>query len=397
MPLPTTESRSASQPDASPDFTYVDTAPALEALTEILRRVDQAAVDTEADSLHHYFEKVCLMQISTQGRHFVVDPLAPVDLTPLLDLLSRRRLMIHGADYDLRMMRSSFGFEPRRAVFDTMLAAQLLGQEQFGFAALVKRYFGVVLPKEGQKWDWSRRPLQPRQCGYAANDTRYLESLALLLEKELEQTGRLEWHRETCESMVRSTAQARQRDPDADWRIKGSSTLTPHGLALLKAIWEWRDVQARATDLPPFKVLNNHIILEIVARMLEKPGSDLGQLGRLPRNLVGRRLAGLQKAVAKAEKTPPSQWPGPRKHKGPRPDHDRDDETLIHALQRERDHVAARLELPASVLAPRSVILEIARARPQSLEAMVDSGRILGWQARELAPVWLPILTTPRS
>ena len=156
------------------DYILVDEPVALKALTARVIGVGQIALDTEADSLHNYFEKVCLVQLSLAGMHYIVDPLRGLDLHELLSALAETRLIVHGGDYDLRIMRASLGFRPRRQVFDSMIAAQLLGFDQIGLAALVERYFAITLGKEGQKWDWSRRPLRERQRRYATNETRFL-------------------------------------------------------------------------------------------------------------------------------------------------------------------------------------------------------------------------------
>ena len=161
-------------------YTFVDNASGLRPLLDDVESADDVALDTEADSLHHYQEKICLIQLSVDGRHWIVDPLAGLDLTPLLALLEGRELLIHGCDYDLRLLFRSYQMRPSR-VFDTMLAAQLLGREQIGLAALVETACGVALSKHGQRADWSRRPLTENLLDYAKDDTRYLHPLAAAL------------------------------------------------------------------------------------------------------------------------------------------------------------------------------------------------------------------------
>src|SRR5439155_19267917 len=162
----------------SENYVYVRERAAMEALIEHVGAAARVAVDTEADSLHNYFEKVCLIQLSLGEEHYLVDPLAGLELSGFLEALAVKPLILHGGDYDLRMMRTSLGFRVRREVFDTMIAAQLLGIEQIGLAALIERFFGVTIEKAGQKSDWSRRPLSEKQLSYAINDTGFLEPLA---------------------------------------------------------------------------------------------------------------------------------------------------------------------------------------------------------------------------
>ena len=189
----------------SKSYVYVRERAAMETLIERIASAERVAVDTEADSLHNYFEKVCLIQLSLGEEHYIVDPLAGLELSGFLAALAEKPLIFHGGDYDLRMMRASLGFISRREVFDTMIAAQLLGIEQIGLAALIEKYFGVTIEKAGQKSDWSRRPLSEKQLSYAVNDTRFLERARRLFGSELSERGRLEWHAESCQAMVEST------------------------------------------------------------------------------------------------------------------------------------------------------------------------------------------------
>jgi ribonuclease D len=175
----------------SEEYVYVRERAAMERLIQRISAAERVAVDTEADSLHNYFEKVCLVQLSLGGAHYLVDPLCGLDLNRLLEALADKPLILHGGDYDLRMMRASMGFRARREVFDTMIAAQLLGFEQIGLAALIERYFDITIGKVGQKSDWSRRPLSENQLRYAVNDTRFLERLADRMHGELSARGRL--------------------------------------------------------------------------------------------------------------------------------------------------------------------------------------------------------------
>ena len=239
-------------PEAA-DYAYVRDATALSGLIRCIEDGERVAFDIEADSLHSYTEKVCLLQLSVGGRHFVVDPLSELDFGGLVQALADKPLIAHGGDYDLRMLRAWRGFRPRGEVFDTMIAAQLLGIEQIGLAALVERFLDIAMTKDSQKSDWSRRPLSEKQLRYAANDTRHLEGLAECLRGELLERGRVEWHRESCRAMVDATGRDRPRDSREAWRIKGAGRLTPRQLAYLREIWGWREERARAPTARPSK------------------------------------------------------------------------------------------------------------------------------------------------
>src|SRR5947199_4721732 len=208
-------------------------------LLEKINAVDRLAVDTEADSLHSYREKLCLLQISVpavagivdagpdsgsasanrdhrsrlQSFDFIVDPLAGIDLEPLRLALEPKEIVLHGADYDLRMLRRGLNFVAHK-IFDTTIAARLLGIREFSLGALVKRYFGLELPKGSQKANWAKRPLPARMAEYAINDTRYLLPLAGRLEQELENYHRRDWLRQSCQRAIEQAAMARVRKND---------------------------------------------------------------------------------------------------------------------------------------------------------------------------------------
>ncbi len=291
-------------------FIYVREPGALDALIQRIGMVERVALDTEADSLHNYFEKVCLIQLSLDGEHYLVDPLAALELREFLAALAEKPLILHGGDYDLRMLRASLDFRPRREIFDTMIAAQLLGIEAIGLAALVERFFAVTIGKEGQKSDWSRRPLSEQQLLYAVNDTLFLERLSDRLTEELGQRGRLEWHRESCRAMVESTGRDRARDPEEAWRIKGSGRMSRRQLAYLRELWRWRDEEARRANRPAFKIFGNQQIFrpyrmggvssrcgtgartEAAAQHSRRPADDNGAGDRAGGRNVGGRMAG---------------------------------------------------------------------------------------------------------
>src|SRR5947208_13998083 len=191
----------------------IDTEQKLEIFLPVLREATWVAVDTEADSLHAYPEKVCLIQISTVAGDQLVDPLAGLNLDPMLDALSGHELIMHGADYDLRLLEKHHQFTPS-AIFDTMLASRLIGEMHFGYSNLVEKFLGVKLEKGPQKANWALRPLTERMEQYARNDTHYLKPLADKLRAGLESKGRLAWHQESCARLISECTQLRPVDTD---------------------------------------------------------------------------------------------------------------------------------------------------------------------------------------
>lgn len=341
-----------------------------------LEKASCVAIDTEADSLHHYFEKVCLLQISVPGLDAIIDPLADIDLTPLLEVLSSKVLIIQGADYDLRMMKRDYDFQAS-AIFDTMLAAQILGYERFSYAALVEKHCDVVLNKQGQKADWSIRPLPEKLVTYAAADTHYLLTVADRLKEELVAIDRLSWLDECCERLLTYVCEGmREPDPEKQWRVKGWHTLKPgRGWAFLRELWRWRDVEAQRVDYPPFKIMRNETLVEIAK--WAQDGFQDADAPRIPKNIQGRRRREMDQALAVAKSMPPGEWPKPletpRRRMAPL------SEQLLANIKGVRDKYAADLHIDPGFLLSTGAITAIAAAQPSTLTALKDTG-LYHWQ-----------------
>ena len=335
-----------------------------------LRGVERIAVDTEADSLHCYFEKLCLIQLTGDGRDHLVDPLAPVDLQPLCAELAGKEIVLQGMDFDLRLLRRTLGFTAK-VVFDTVIAARLLGLREFSYAALVQQYFGVTLAKGSQKANWACRPLPPAMAEYAKNDTHFLLPLAGQMEEQLEERGRVEWFRQSCRRALEQAGVERERDPDQAWRISGSGILPARTNAILRALWHWRDEEARHADRPAFHILQNSALLDSAVRFAEGATPDY-------RHLSDRRRRGFYAAADAALALPESEWPQrpPRVHT-PRA---RNLEKRVEELKQRRDKQAAALQIDPSFIASRAALERIADDESRSDEILV------GWQ-RELLEV----------
>ena len=364
----------------SAKYVYVQEPAAMQSLIRDIDRAERVALDTEADSLHNYFEKVCLIQLSLEGEHYLVDPLSGLDLSGFPEALADKPLILHGGDYDLRMLRASLGFKPRGEVFDTMIAAQLLGIEEIGLAALIERCFDVIIAKEGQKSDWSHRPLSEKQLLYAINDTRFLEPLAAHLGRELSERGRIDWHTESCRAMVESAGRDRIRDPEQAWRIKGSGRLTRRQLAYLRELWHWRDQHARRANMPSFKIFGNQQILDLIEWLDSHPAVPLPQGPKLPRNIRDTLLRTLEEVIARVAGMDPAQWPELKRFER-RETPPADVTERINALRGECASIPKELDITAATLAPRAALEAIARDRLRTVDEIVQSGRLLRWQA----------------
>ncbi len=332
----------------------IDTDVKLTALLSIIKSADWLALDTEADSLHAYPEKVCLIQISTATGDELVDPLAKIDLGPLLDSLNQHELIMHGADYDLRLLRKHHDFVPT-AIFDTMLAARLLGERQFGLSSLAEKFLGVKLDKGSQKADWARRPLTERMEIYARNDTHYLKPLADRLKLELQGKNRLAWQQESCGRLIAESSKPSSTDTDSVWRIKGSHKLNRHALAVLRELWNWREAEAIAANRPPFFILNHEKLVGIAAMAAaRKPVEHL-----LPPRLSPRRQASLSQTVQTALSLPAERHPDILRHKFHRPTEA--EMRRYRDLEKLRDRRAQELDLDATLIASRATLGDLAR------------------------------------
>ena len=339
-------------------------------LAELVGRLagsPQIALDTEADSLHCYFEKLCLIQVSAGDSHWLVDPLAGLNLQPLFDRVCSRRLVFHGADYDLRLLRRVGQFDPKD-LFDTMIAARLCGKSALGLAALVEEFFGVKLSKASQKANWAIRPLSQQMVEYALNDTRYLLEIAMKLEAELRRAGRWEWFEESRDRMIASTRDVKERDNNTVWRITGSSALPPHAQAILRILWFWRDAEARAWDRPPFHVIGNEDMLRVAAQVTS------GGAYSTPR-MNGRRRKSFEVVLSLAAQIPENEWPQIEKVRRKRTP--KDHLARFDSLKKIRDEAAASLGLDPSIIAPRGA-LEATAADPLSNALMDWQKKLIG-------------------
>ncbi len=356
-----------SRASALPDGGLIATTEQLAEFLPRLQPFDRIAIDTEADSLHSYFEKLCLLQLSIPGEDFLIDTLAGFDLVPLAQALNGKEIVLQGADFDLRLMRRSFGFVASR-VFDTVVAARMLGIRAFSLQALVEQFFGVKLTKGSQKANWAQRPLPRHMAEYAVNDTRYLLPLAEKMENDLRAKGRLEWFWQSCQRGLEVANIERERDEEEAWRITGSGLLRGQAAAILRSLWRWRDGEARAADRPPFHILQNHQLLSATERVLAGEQPEF-------RHLSPRRQRGLHESAAAALQLPESEWPVKQRRVGARPT--REMERRAIALRRTRDKAAAELGIEEAFIASRATLEAIAMDEARSLELLVPWQRAL--------------------
>jgi ribonuclease D len=345
----------------------IQTDSQLAEILPLLEQVDRIAVDTEADSLHCYYEKLCLVQLSFGGQDYLIDPLAAIDLAPLSAALTGKELVLQGADFDLRLLRRSMNFVATR-IFDTVIAARLLGVRAFSLAALVEKYFGIALTKGSQKANWAQRPLPKHMAEYAMNDTRYLLPLAEKLEAQLRERGRYDWFQQSCQRQLEQTSVQRVRDEDEAWRISGSGTLDGRTSAVLRELWQWREKEAQAADRPAFHILQNLMLVRAAQSFVAGEVPDF-------RHFSARRREAFRAAAEKGLHLPETQWPVRRRRAGVRPTPQT--ERAAEALRRRRDAVADEQGLEPSFIAPRGALDAVAADESRSTTLLAPWQRSL--------------------
>jgi len=361
----------------------VETRADLDALAQDLLGEKVIAVDTEADSFYHYFDKTCLVQIATRRQIHLIDPLAlggPAELAPLAPVFASPdiRKIFHAAEYDIFVLKRDCSFQFEN-LFDTMISAQLLGYPSVGLSSIAQRHFDVNLPKDEQRSDWSRRPLSPKQKSYAAADVLYLIPLAEKLTKELRQLKRLRWAREEFEALTRRKWPDREFDELGYLRIKGARKLDPKSLSILRELFLMRDRRAREMDRPPFKVLGNRALLEIAERRPRKL-AELSEIKGVTDLIVRRLGRDVMAAVREGRKEEHGPIP---KLAAPRRRMDRQADRRLLALKRWRSGKAQELSLDPGVLCPNSALEAIAFRDPQETGDLEDLPELKGWFVRE--------------
>ncbi|HEY7649690.1 MAG TPA: ribonuclease D, partial [Methylomirabilota bacterium] len=264
---------------------WVRTEADLERLARTLREAPEVALDTEGDSLHHYPERLALIQMAVRsGNAWLVDPLALADLAALAPVFAAPTpvIVLHAGDNDLVHLkrRFSLGFE---AIFDTSLAARFLGARGLGLDVLIRDYLGFELPPSRQRDDWSARPLSPAQEHYAAADVQHLFALAARLREELARAGRLAWVEEECAALAADPPVDRVVDPDAYLGLRGARDLSVEGLTILRELYDLREQLAVAADRPPFKVLSEATLVALAKAAPGEAEMLAGVAGCTPR------------------------------------------------------------------------------------------------------------------
>ena len=360
---------------------YIDSQQAADDFLADISGVREVAVDTEGASFHRFIDRIYLLQITTREHSAIIDPL-PIGMPKALGNILQDphvEVVFHDADYDLRLLHQDYGWHVNH-IFDTRIAAQLLGIKAFGLAALLEQFFGVKLDKKHQRADWSLRPLTQGMLDYAAQDTKHLLDLRDELKSKLEKLGRWEWAKEEFERLEGT----KWEDEDtslAFLRIKGARDLTRRELALLRELVPWRDSVAKEVDRATFRVMGNEVLLEI-ARTAPKSVRELSTLKGMPRGILDRGAHSILAAVQRGLEVADEHLPRfPRTQRWERED---DFDARVSKLKSVRDAAATRLNLDPGVLCSRERLESIVRKKPEGVSELEEVPGLRRWQIREM-------------
>ncbi|MDF1592730.1 MAG: HRDC domain-containing protein [Desulfobacterales bacterium] len=361
------------------NYRVINTALQLQEAVKLLETEKTVAFDLEADSMYHYKEKVCLIQMAAGHTVILIDPLAVPDLSPLKPVFANPdiRKVLHGADYDIRSLYRDFHIKINH-LFDTQLASRFLGAVETGLDAVLTKRFNVKLEKKYQKKDWSRRPLPPEMMAYAARDVLYLIPLAKILEEELIQKDRLFWVVEENRVLSKVRPNSTHHEP-LYLNFKGAGRLSPRELGILEALLLFRRTVAAKKDRPLFKVLGNPTLLSIVKNRPETVQGlervqplSAKQIGIYGRDLIEKVTTALTIPAENLPRYPrqrvPMLKPAVRKR--------------VKVLNAWRETVAAQLALDPALICSKGLMVALARLNPRTPPELENITEMKNWQKK---------------
>src|SRR5438105_903371 len=379
-------------PAKTESASYLDKPGEVDRFLDEISDVRELALDTEGASFHRFLDRIYLLQISTRGRSAIIDPLPIRSPAKLGAVLQNKdvEVVFHDADYDLRLLHQDYGWHVTN-IFDTRIAAQLLGIKSFGLAALLEQLFDVKLDKKHQRADWSMRPLTPDMLEYAAQDTRYLLQLKDHMTSELQRRARLHWAEEEF-ARLEGTRWEAEEAMEGFLRLKGARDLTRRELAVLREVANWRDTVAAQLDRATFRVMGNEVLLEL-ARRAPRSASELSAIKGMPKGMVERGGTDITAAIRRGMEAPEAELP--KFPRGQRWNKDRDFDDRVGRLKAVRDEAATRLELDPGVLCSRERLENVARSGAKSIADLASVPDLRRWQSEELGEGFLRAIPTP--
>ena len=359
---------------------WIKTPADIDALVASLKGAKALSIDTEADGLHHYPVKLCLVQVADdRGRGHLADPLALPTLAPLAPFFADPSVIkvLHAADNDLGYLKRLYGFSVSN-LFDTAIAARFLGVTSLSLDGLLREFLGVDPGPSRQKDDWSRRPLSAAQETYALNDVLHLIPLREKLLEALRAKGRDLWVEEECAAVAAMPAPERVTDPDAYMKLKGAKDLDGRGLAVLRELANMRETLAMKADRPPFMIMGNEVLVALAALKPRDAASILTVKG-CTTNVVRRAGEAILAAVERGMAVPDAELPVRRPN--PRPRISGVVQRRSEALRAWRVEAAKRVELDAGVIFPQRLIDRLAQDPPRDINALAQVEGVGRWRA----------------
>ena len=362
------------------DVKMIDSRSDLEKIVRAMETEKTVGVDLEADSMYHFKEKVCLIQMAASSINVVIDPLVIKDLSSLKPIFKNKDIckIFHGADYDIRSLYRDFRITIDN-LFDTELASRFLGYAETGLEAVVKKKFDVALDKKFQRKDWSRRPLPPDMIAYAAEDVRYLLPLAESLKSELDQKNRLGWVYEECLHLSKVRPIGANNQP-LYLNFKGAGKLDSRSLAVLEALLGFRRRVARRKDKPLFKIFSNRSLFELASKKPQnlKQLEKAGVLSARQISMYGRGLLTVIQDALKISADELPAYPRKKTRRVPLAVAGR-----VKALRKWRDEQVQRLAIDPALICSKALISTIAVRRPLKLSELAAIKEMKNWQKKE--------------
>jgi ribonuclease D len=354
-------------------FKYITDSKGLLDLSKALSDAPSISIDTESNSMYVYREQICLIQITIGKDDYLIDTLALRDLSPLAPVFANpnQEKIFHAAEYDIICLKRDYGFEIAN-IFDTMVAARILGEQAVGLGALLQSRLGINVDKKYQRADWGLRPLPEAMLEYARHDSHYLYSLRVILENELKEHNLWDLALEDFRLGCEVEAHNNQPQPPIWWKVSGSVEISLSESAILQSLCNFREEQAARQNLPPFKILNNDMLVQLAKDPPEQL-LDLFDRHYLPQRLAQRYGSAIMDAVKLGQVSPPC--PRPSK---PRPD----DRFLrrLDALKEWRKLKGKELKVESDVILPREVLEAIAAENPTSSEQLHSLMAQIPWR-----------------
>jgi ribonuclease D len=369
----------------------IATQSAFEEMIDRLLEGPIVAVDSESDSLYSYYEKVCLIQFSIPETDYVLDTLAVRELERLGSLFADLRVekVFHAAEYDIMVMKRDFHFEFAN-IFDSMVAARILGWKHVGLGSILEDRFGVRLDKRFQRADWGKRPLTPELIAYARDDTHHLIALRAIQKAELERLGRLDEAHEEFARLTRVMWSEREFDPNRYWTFEGARELDPVGLGILRELYQFREHHAEQEDRPPFKVISESTLVQL-SRSRPRTLKDLAAVGGVGDWLVRRYGRGILEMIEKGFAAPQRSAPRVAGRNFQRMPDNATRQRYARLKEWRRDRAQAR-GVEADVVVSNDVLLTLARKNPKTRDALLQVSGLGTWKAQEYGEEILRVL-----